>query len=71
MIQCMVGENKTSLHLQLFSTLWDYRTSVKIATGFTPFQLVYGVEVVLPIECEIPLLKLTIELLPHTSTEEE
>jgi hypothetical protein len=71
MIQRMVGENKTSWHLQLFSTLWAYRTSVKTATGFTPFQLVYGIEAVLPIECEIPSLKLTVELLPHTSVEEE
>jgi hypothetical protein len=37
MIQCMVGENKTSWHLQLFSTLWAYRTSMKTSTGFTPF----------------------------------
>jgi transposase InsO family protein len=71
MIQCMVGENKTLWHLQLFSTLWAYRTSVKTATGFTHFQLVYGIEVVLPIECEIPSLKLKIELLPHNSAEEE
>jgi hypothetical protein len=44
---------------------------VKSATGFTPFQLVYGLEVVLPIECEIPSLKLVIQLLPNTSAEEE
>jgi hypothetical protein len=71
MIQCMVGENKTSWHLQLFSALWAYRTSVKTSTGFTPFQLVYGIEAILPIECEIPSLKLKVELLPHTSAEEE
>jgi hypothetical protein len=71
MIQCMVGENKTSWHLQLFFALWSYRTSVKTSTGFTHFQLVYGIEVVLPIECEIPSLKLKVELLPHTSEEEE
>jgi hypothetical protein len=71
MIQCMVGEKKTSWHLQIFSALWAYRTLVKTTTGFTLFQLVYGVEAVLPIECEIPLLKLTVELLPHTSAEEE
>lgn len=33
--------------------------------------MVYGLEAILPIECEIPLLKLAIELLPATSTEEE
>jgi hypothetical protein len=70
-IQCMVGENKTSWHLQLFSTLWAYLTSIKTATGFTPFQLVYGIEAILPIECEIPSLKLKIKLLPHTYVEEE
>jgi hypothetical protein len=37
MIQLMVGENKTSWHLQLLSALWAYHTSVKNATRFTPF----------------------------------
>ena len=55
----------------LLLALWEYRTSVKTSTGFTPFQLVYGLEVVLPIECEIPSLKLAIELLPATSKEEK
>ena len=54
-----------------FSTLWAYRTSVKSATGFTPFQLAYGLEAILSIECEIPSLKLVVELLPNTSVEEE
>ena len=48
-----------------------YHTSAKKTTGFTPFQLVYGEEVVLSIECEILSLKLAIELLPNTSIEEE
>ena len=39
--------------------------------GFTPFQLIYGLEAVLPIECEIPSLRLTVELLPHTTEEEQ
>jgi hypothetical protein len=55
----------------LFSTLWVYWTSVKSITGFTPFRLVYGVEAILPIECEIPSLKLAVEILPNTSAEEE
>eukprot|EP00253_Pinus_taeda_P028888 PITA_28888 len=52
------------------NVLWAYRTSVKTSTGFTPFQLVYGLEAVLPIECEIPSLQMAIKLLPATSEEE-
>ena len=36
-----------------------------------PFQLVHGLESVFPIECEIPSLKLAVELLPDTSSLEE
>ena len=54
-----------------FSALWAYRTSTKTTIGFTPFQLVYGLEATLPIECEIPSSKLPIELLPDTSPKEE
>ena len=70
-INRMVGIHKSSWHLKIFSGLWAYRTSVKTNTGFTPFQLVYGLEAVLPIECEIPSLKQAIELLPNTTTKEE
>ena len=55
----------------LFSALWAYRTSVKDETKFTPFQIVYGLEATLPIECEIPSLKLAVELMPNTSPKEE
>eukprot|EP00253_Pinus_taeda_P018971 PITA_18971 len=53
------------------NVLWEYRTSVKTSTSFTPFQLVYGLEAVLPIECEILSLQIAIELLPATSEEEK
>lgn len=70
MLQRMIGVHKRRWHLILYSALWSYRTSVKNATGFTPFQLVYGLEAVLPIQCEISSLKLAIDLLPGTSEEE-
>lgn len=35
-----------------------------------PFQLVYGLEAILPVQCEILSLKLTVDLLPWTSEEE-
>jgi hypothetical protein len=37
----------------IFSVIWAYQTSVKSSTGFTPLQLVYGIEAIFPIECEI------------------
>ena len=51
----------------LFFALWAYQTSVKDATGFTPFKLVYGLEATLLIESEIPSLKLAVELIPNTT----
>ena len=33
----MVGDHKSNWHLNLFFTIWAYRTLVKIATSFTPF----------------------------------
>ena len=55
----------------LYPALWAYQTAVKTATGFSPYQLIHGVESILPVECEIPSLKLAIELLLDTSTLEE
>jgi len=43
---------------------------VRNETGFTPFQLVYGLEAILLVQCEISSLKLAVDLLPGTSEEE-
>jgi transposase InsO family protein len=71
MLLRMIGIHKTSWHTMLFSAVWVYQTSVKSSTRFTPFQLVYGIEAILTIECEISSLKLVVEHLPNTSVEEE
>ena len=55
----------------LFSSLCAYHTTTKTTTGFTPFHLVHDVESVLPIERQIPSLRLTVELLLDTSTLDE
>jgi hypothetical protein len=51
----------------LYPALWAYRTSIQTATGLSLVQLVHSVELILPIECEIPSLVLTVALLPNTS----
>ena len=71
MLQRTVDKNRSNQHIMLFLALWAYRTSVKTTTGFTPFQLVYGLEAIFLIKCEIPSLKLVIQLLPETSALEE
>eukprot|EP00253_Pinus_taeda_P028841 PITA_28841 len=44
---------------------------LRAATGFAPFQLVYGMEEIFSTECKIPSLKLAIKLLPSTLVNEE
>ena len=70
MLQQTINKKKSNYNLMLFYALWAYHTSSKTMTSFTPFQLVYGEEVLLRIECEIPSLKMDFELLPNTSIEE-
>ena len=41
--------------------LHGYRTSVHTSIGATPFSLVYGIEVVLPFEVEVPSLRILAE----------
>ena len=55
----------------LYPALWAYRTTVKTAMGFSPNQLVHGVELGLRVDCEILSLKLAIEILLYTSPLEE
>ena len=56
--------------MKLSHALWAYCTTCKGSTGFTPYTLVYGFEAVMPIELEIPSLRIaaevsTIESLDH------
>ena len=59
-IQKMVVTYK-DWHEMLPFALHGYRTSVRTSTGATPFSLVYGIKVVLPVEVEIPSLRVIME----------
>ena len=48
-------------HEKLPFTLHAYRTAVKTSIGATPFSLVYRMEAFLPIEVEIPSLRVLME----------
>ena len=41
--------------------LWAYRSSVKIATGFSPFSLVCGTEAINPVELVVPKPRVVLE----------
>ncbi|KAG8501253.1 hypothetical protein CXB51_003409 [Gossypium anomalum] len=49
-------------HEKLPFALLAYRTSVRPSTGATLFSLVYGIEAMLPIEVEIPSLRILSEI---------
>ena len=48
-------------HVQLNPALWAYRTSIHTPTGATPYSLVYGSEAILPLEVEIPSLRVSLK----------
>ncbi|GKV38840.1 hypothetical protein SLEP1_g46705 [Rubroshorea leprosula] len=48
-------------HEMLPYALHAYRTSIRTSTGATPYSLVYGMEAVLPIELEIPSMRILSE----------
>ncbi|KAL2340346.1 hypothetical protein Fmac_008286 [Flemingia macrophylla] len=59
-IQKMVKSYK-DWHEMLPFALHGYKTSIRTSTGATPFSLVYGIEAVLPVEVEIPSLRVIME----------
>ena len=66
-----INADRSNWHIMLYPALWAYQTNVKTTTGFSPFQLVHGVEAVTPVECEIPSLNIAIHMLPDTTKLEE
>lgn len=51
-----VSKSRRDYHLQINLALWVDQTSIITPTGAMPFTLVYGADVVLPIEVKIPTL---------------
>jgi transposase InsO family protein len=50
--------NKDDWDLRVPGVLWAYRTTCKKLTMQTPFKLVYGLEVVVPMEYLVPSLRI-------------
>ena len=58
-----VAMNRKNWEEKLKEALWAYQITWKDTTGFTPYQLVYGKDVMLPIEFQIHTFKLDADLL--------
>ncbi|XP_060190501.1 uncharacterized protein LOC132619687 [Lycium barbarum] len=64
----VVSKSKRDWHERMEEALWAYRTTYCTQTQATPYSLAYGVEAVLPLELQIPSLRLAIQ---EGLTEEE
>lgn len=56
-IKKLLQNNKKAWHSQLKFALWADRVSTKKSIGTSPYQLVYGTDVVFPISLGAPVMK--------------
>jgi hypothetical protein len=57
-IKKVLTDNKRAWHSHLKFALWAKRINTKRSTGISPFQLIYDIDVVLPINIALSVLKL-------------
>ncbi|XP_030969578.1 uncharacterized protein LOC115989840 [Quercus lobata] len=61
LLKKVVSKTKRDWHERIEEALWAYRTTFRTPTQATPYSLVYGVEAVLPLERQIPSLRIAIQ----------
>ncbi|KAL0320195.1 UNVERIFIED_CONTAM: hypothetical protein Sradi_5281000 [Sesamum radiatum] len=61
LLKKVVGKSKKDWHERIGEALWAYRTTYRTPTQATPYALVYGAEVVVPLEQQIPSLRIAIQ----------
>ena len=57
MLTKIVEASRTDWELKLHFALWAYRVAYKTSTGTTPFNMVFGLDAILPMEFLLPTLK--------------
>lgn len=62
-IKKLLEDNKKTWNKKLVNALWANRLATKKSIGTSPYQLVYGMEVVFPSSLGTPVMKLLQELL--------
>lgn len=68
LLKKILTKKKREWHTKMAETLWAYRTTYKTPTKATPYALVFGAEAVLPLEVELPSLRVAIQ---YDLTEEQ
>jgi hypothetical protein len=49
-----MNENRNDWDEHMFTILFSYKTTFKVRIGHTPFQFVYGLHLLLPMEYLLP-----------------
>ncbi|RYA42855.1 hypothetical protein DD606_25405 [Enterobacter cloacae complex sp. GF14B] len=67
----VVSLGRTDWEMNLHAALWAYRVSFKTTLNATPFNLVYGLDAILPIEFLLPTLRVArnLEWIGHELSE--
>ena len=60
LLKKIINKSKKDWHEQVGETLWAYQTTYQMPAQVTLYSLIYGVEVVLPLEHQIPSLRIDI-----------
>ena len=58
----IVSDKKSDWELKLHAALWAYRVAYKTSIGTTPFNMVFGLDAILPMKFLIPTLRVAKEL---------
>jgi transposase InsO family protein len=61
-IKRLIEDKPHQWHTLLTYSLWADRTTTKVSTGCTPFQLVYGQEAIKPTDLELSSLRLMLHV---------
>ena len=56
----IVNENQTDWDMKLHSALWAYQTMYKTNIRTTPFWLAFGLDIAMPIDFQIPSLRIEV-----------
>lgn len=68
-LERMVDKNNKTWSEKLPEALWAYKTTIRSITQATPYSMVFGGEVVLPLEIQLPSLRIAVH--ERITTEEK